>query len=103
MTICFFFVTPAVFFLIQYFVTRSKRIPKRRKYVPLALMGGVAALTWSAVFGWIPLPHTYLIDQGSFLAFPDFVYAGLFCIPALFGLMMGAIIGVAAPGEEEKG
>ena len=101
MTFGYFFVIPGVFALLQYLVTRSKRIARGRKYIPLALVGGIAALTWSAAFGWISLPFTYWIDQSSFFPLPDFAYVGLWCIPAVVGLAFGAIAGVAVPGKEE--
>ena len=100
-TVCFFFVVPVFFGLLQFFVTRSKRISTGRKYIPLAVVGSLSALTWGAVFGWIPLPHTYWINGGGgFIAFPDFAVAGLFCIPALAGLAFGAVVGAATHGEE---
>ena len=55
--------------------------------------------------GLLPLPRTYYVDRHSFLAFPDYWYFGVFVIPALIGVGIGAVMasGMAeAPEEEEK-
>jgi len=103
MTFCFFFIIPAAFSLLQFFVTRSKKISTGKKYIPLAVVGSISALAWGAVFGWISLPHTYWIDGGGgFIAFPDFAIVGLFCIPAVIGLAFGGMAGAAAQKEEAE-
>ena len=100
-TSCFLW-EPLFFGLLQFFVTRSG-LPRGKKYLPLVLVALTAAITWGAAFGHVPLPKTYLIDGGSgFLPFPDFAYVGLFCFPALFGIMMGALFGVSDFGKEDK-
>lgn len=97
-SILFFFVIPMFFGILQYCVTRSKTIPLGKKYIPLAVVGLPAAITWGACFDIIPLPQTYFFDGGGgFIAFPDYLYIALFCIPAMAGLALGALIGVAAP------
>lgn len=99
MAFLFYFGIPVFFGLLQFFVTRSK-LPLGKKYMPLALVVLTAALTWGACFGYVPLPKTYFLDEGSFLAFPDFFYVGLCCFPALFGLMLGALFGVSRPWKK---
>jgi len=99
--IFFFFVTPTLFGLLQFFVTRSKKLPLGKKYIPLAAVSLIAALTWGACLGYVPLPDTNFLDKGSFLAFPDYFYAALFCFPAYFGLAFGALFGVAGPWERK--
>ena len=98
-TVSFFFVTPVFFGLLQFFVTRSKKLSRGQKYIPLTFVSIIALLTWGACLGYIPLPNTNYLDKGSFLAFPDYFYAALFCFPAYFGLMLGALFGVSAPWE----
>jgi len=101
-TFLFFVGTPLFFGLLQFFVTRSGLL-WRKKYLPLALVALTAAIAWGAAFGYVPLPKTFFIDGGSgFLPFPDFAYVGLFCFPALFGIMMGALFGVSDFGREDK-
>lgn len=100
-TFCFYFVTPVLFGLLQFVITRSKKLPLAKKYIPLALVGGVSVLTWGACFGYFPLPETYLIDgHGGFIAFPDYFLIGLFCIPSMAGLAFGALFGVARFAKE---
>lgn len=95
-TFCFYLGIPLFFGLLQFFVTRSKKLSPGKKYIPLAVVGGISALTWGACFGYVPLPETYLIDgQGGFISFPDYFAVGLFCIPAMAGLAFGALFGVA--------
>jgi len=96
----FFFILPAGFGFLQFFVTRSKKISPGKKYIPLAAVSLIAALTWGACFGYIPLPETFFLDKGSFLAFPDYFYVALCCFPAYFGLMLGAVFGVGIPRED---
>lgn len=97
-TFCFYFGIPLFFGLLQFFVTRSKKLSFGKKYIPLAAVGSISALTWGACFGYFPLPETYFIDgQGGFISFPDFVFIGLLCIPAMAGLAFGALFGVAGP------
>lgn len=94
----FFIAVPVCFGILQYRVTRSKKLSLGQKYIPLAVVGLPAAITWGACFDVIPLPQTYLFDGGGgFIAFPDYFYIALFCIPALAGLALGAVFGVAAP------
>ena len=101
-TFLFFVGTPLFFGLLQFFVTRSG-LSRGKKYLPLVLVALTAAITWGAAFGHVPLPKTFFIDGGSgFLPFPDFAYVGLFCFPALFGIMMGALFGVSDFGKEDK-
>ena len=101
-TFLFFVGTPLFFGLLQFFVTRSG-LPMGKKCLPLALMALTAAITWGAAFGHVPLPKTYLIDgRSGFLPFPDFAYVGLFCFPAFFGIMLGALFGVSDFGKGDK-
>ena len=97
--IFFFFILPAGFGFLQFFVTRSKKLSLGKKYIPLAAVSLVAALTWGACTGFVPLPQTYFLDEGSFLAFPDYFFVALCCFPAYFGLMLGALFGVSSPWE----
>ena len=102
-TFCFYFGIPLCFGLLQFFVTRSKKLSLGKKYIPLAIVGSISALTWSACFGYIPLPDTYLFNgQGGFISFPDYFAVGLFCIPAMAGLAFGALFGVAGPSKENR-
>jgi len=96
----FFFLLPAFLGFLQFFVTRSKTLSLGKKYIPLAAVSLIAALTWGACFGYIPLPETFFLDKGSFLAFPDYFYVALCCFPAYFGLMLGAVFGVGIPRED---
>ena len=76
-TFCFYFGIPLCFGLLQFFVTRSKKLSLGKKYIPLAIVGSISALTWSACFGYIPLPDTYLFDgqyQKAYLEFFGFEY-----------------------------
>jgi len=99
-TFLFFFGIPAFFGFLQFFITRSRTLSPGKKYLPLLAVCLVAAVTWSASFGYLPLPKTYFIDgQSGFLPFPDFAYVGLFCCPAFFGLGLGALFGVGMPRE----
>lgn len=101
-TFLFFVGTPLFFGLLQFFVTRSQKLSPGKKYLPLAFVCLTAIVTWSASFGYLPLPRTYFIDgQSGFLPFPDFAYVGLFCFPAFFGLMLGALFGVSKPWERK--
>lgn len=97
----FFFGIPVFFGFLQFFVTRSRKLSPGKKYLPLLFVCLVAVVTWPACFGYLPLPKTFFFDgNGGFLPFPDFVFVALFCFPALFGLMLGAIFGVGIPREE---
>jgi len=96
----FFFLLPAFLGFLQFFVTRSKTLSLGKKYIPLAAVSLIAALTWGACLGYVPLPDTYFLDEGSFLAFPDYFYVALCCFPAYFGLMLGAVFGVGIPRED---
>ena len=97
--IFFFFLLPTFFGFLQFFVTRSKKISPGKKYIPLAFVSVIALLTWGACLGYVPLPDTNFLDEGSFLAFPDYFFVALCCFPAYFGLMVGALFGVAPPWE----
>ena len=97
--IFFFFILPTFFGFLQFFVTRSKNLSLGKKYIPLAAVSLTAALTWGACTGFVPLPQTYFLDEGSFLAFPDYFFVALCCFPAYFGLMIGALFGVSSPWE----
>ena len=100
-TFCFYFLTPTLFGFLQFFVTRSQNLTLGKKYIPLAVVSLIAALTWGACLGYVPLPDTNFLDKGGFLAFPDYFYAALFCFPAYFGLALGALFGVSAPWERK--
>ncbi len=100
-TFLFFVGIPVAFGLLQFFVTRSK-LPKHKKFYPLSGVGLVSLILWCAIFGLLPLPETYLIDRGGFISFPDYFYVGLFCLPALFGIMLGALFGVSGPWDRGR-
>lgn len=100
----FFVLVPGVFALIQFFISRS-RLPRRVKYLPAVLVLAVGLICVGGMVGVLPLPRTYYVDRHSFLAFPDYWYFGVFVIPALIGVGIGAVLasGMAeAPEEEEK-
>ena len=91
----------AVSALAQFFLTWLP-LPRRVKRAPalLTLVVGVTCLL--GIFGRLPLPETYYFDRHSFLAFPDYWYIGLFCIPVLVGLGIGAVLGVLVPREHDE-
>lgn len=99
MTVLFFLGVPLFCGLLQFFLTRSHKVKRWKKSIPLGVVSLVAALTWGASFGHVPLPKTYILDQGGFFRLPDFTYVGLFCFPALLGIMLGTIFGIANPGR----
>ena len=55
-SILFFFVIPMFFGILQYCVTRSKTIPLGKKYIPLAVVGLPAAITWGGMFRYYSSP-----------------------------------------------
>lgn len=92
----FFVGVPLAAGLVQFFLSRS-RAPRPVKWGPVLALGLLLLVCFLAVIDWLPLPRTYSLDRGSFLAFPDYFYVGLFCLPALVGLLLGAFAAVIAP------
>ena len=90
----FFALVPGVFAIIQFFISRS-RLPRQAKRAPAVLTLVVGMVCFLGIIGRLPLPDTYYFDRNSFLPFPDYWHIGVFCIPALVGLGMGAIIALA--------
>lgn len=90
----FFALVPGVFAIIQFFISRS-RLPRQAKRAPAVLTLVVGAVCFLGMIGRLPLPETYYFDPNSFLSFPDYWHIGVFCIPALVGLGMGAVIALA--------
>lgn len=82
--------------IAQYVLTRT-RMSRRVKCLPALLIGGVALVCSLASFNVIFLPHTYWFDQGSWFAFPDFVYVAVYALVALAGAALGAFIGWVSP------
>ena len=92
----FFVGIPGAAGLLQFFLNRSGA-PRPVKWCPALVLGLVLLLCVLGIIDWLPLPRTYWMDRGSFLAFPDYFYVGWFCLPALFGLGLGAFLAAAAP------
>ena len=82
--------------IAQYFLTRS-RMSRQVKWLPALLIGGAALVCSLASFNVISLPHTYWFDQGSWFAFPDFVYVAVYALVALAGAALGSFIGWISP------
>ena len=97
----FFLITPAASALVQFVLTYFP-LPRRVKRAPAILTLAVGGVCLLGIFGRLPLPETYYFDRQSFLAFPDYWYIGLFCIPILVGLGMGALLGVTVPREKRE-
>lgn len=95
----FFVVVPAAASLVQMLLVRS-RLPRGVKCVPAVLTAAVGLVCLGGMTRVLPLPDTYYFDRGSFLAFPDYWYVGLFCLPVLMGLGIGAILSTAIPEKE---
>jgi len=85
---------PVLFTFLQLALVRS-RCPRWLKWMPFLLTGCAALVCGGAVFGFVSLPHTYLLDEGSLLPFPDFVYAAIVCVPILFGIGLGVLFGIS--------
>lgn len=90
----FFAGVPLLAGTIQFFLTRS-RASRRCKRAPAIVVSLVLLLCFLGMIGWLPLPKTYWLDQGSFLAFPDYLHVGVICLPALLGLGLGALFAIA--------
>lgn len=97
----YFFGTPALFGCLQFFLTRS-RMRRRAKWAPAVVVILVMLACFLGMIDWLPLPETYCMDKSSFLAFPDYIYVGMFCIPALAGLGMGALTAVGVSTDRDK-
>lgn len=97
----FFFLLPLAGGAIQYPLARS-RLPRRLKWAPAALVAAVGLVCLGGMTGRLPLPDTYYFDRHSFLAFPDYWYIALFCLPVLFGLGLGAFFSMANSGRRDK-
>ena len=100
-SVTFFLVVPAVSALVQFALTYSA-LPRQVKRAPALLTLAVGLTCLLGMFGRLPLPETYYFDRHSFLAFPDYWYIGLFCIPVLVGLGIGAVLGVLVPKKDEE-
>lgn len=100
-SVTFFLVVPAVSALAQFFLTWLP-LPRWVKRAPALLTLVLGAVCFLGMVGRLPLPETYYFDRHSFLAFPDYWYIGLFCIPVLVGLGIGAVLGVLVPKEHDE-
>ena len=100
-SVTFFLVVPSISALVQFFLTWFP-LPSRVKRAPAALALAVGLVCFLGIVGRLPLPETYYFDRHSFLAFPDYWYIGLFCVPVLVGLGIGAVLGVLVPKERDK-
>ena len=96
--LAFFFFTPLPAGIIQFFLSRS-RLPRWAKWGPAVLVMLAGMVCFLGAVDCLPLPNTYWLDDGSFLAFPDYFYGMLFSLPALFGLGAGALFSVAQWSE----
>ncbi len=98
----YFVLVPGVFGVLQFLIYRSG-LSHRAKRTPAVLTLIVGLVCFLGMMGRLPLPETYFFSRHSFLAFPDYWYIGLFCIPALVGLGMGAVIALTmSEGPEQK-
>lgn len=100
-SVTFFLIVPSVCALAQCILTYSP-LPRRVKQAPAALALVVGLVCFLGIVGRLPLPETYYFDRNSFLAFPDYWHIGLFCIPVLVGLGIGAALGCLIPKECDK-
>ena len=100
-SVIFFVITPTVAAVVQFFLTYLP-LPRRVKQAPALLTLAVGLVCLLGMFVGLPLPETYYFDRHSFLAFPDYWYVGLFCIPVLVGLGIGAVLGVLLSKERDK-
>lgn len=100
-SVTFFLFVPAVSAMAQFFLTWLP-LPRRVKRAPALLTLVLGAVCFLGMVGRLPLPETYYFDRHSFLAFPDYWYIGLFCIPVLVGLGIGAVLGVLVPKEHDE-
>ena len=82
--------------VLQYVLTRS-HLSRQAKWLPALLAGSIALVCSLATFNVLSLPHTYLFDQSSWFALPDFVYVAVYGLIALTGLGLGALIGHISP------
>ena len=96
--LAFFVLTPLTAGIIQFFLSRS-RLPRWAKWGPTVLVMLAGMVCFLGAVDCLPLPNTYWLDDGSFLAFPDYFYGTLFSLPALFGLGAGALFSVAQWSE----
>lgn len=96
----FFVGVPLTAGLVQFFLCRS-RAARLVKWCPTLALCLVLLVCFLGVIDWLPLPKTYWMDRRSFLAFPDYFCVGLFCLPALFGVGMGALFAVGDKREME--
>lgn len=91
-TLFFYLLIPLAFGALQFFLI-WRRCPRWQTMLPLCGIGLCEGVCLFAVFGVISLPSTYWIDRGSWFAFPDYAYAALYGLPALFGLLLGGLLG----------
>ena len=100
----FFVFVPGIFALIQFWISRS-RLPRRVKRAPAVLTLAVGLVCFLGIIGRLPLPDTYYFSQNSSVSFPDYWHIGVFSIPALVGLGMGALMALGmseVPEQNEK-
>ena len=100
-SVTFFLIVPAASALVQFFLTWFP-LPRRVKQAPALLTLAVGGVCLLGILGRLPLPETYYFDRQSFLAFPDYWYIGLFCVPVLVGLGIGAVLGLLIPKEDKE-
>ena len=100
-SVTFFLVVPAISALVQFLLTWFP-LPRRVKRTPAVLTLAVGLVCLLGIVGRLPLPETYYFGRHSFLAFPDYWYIGLFCVPVLVGLGIGAVLGALVPKEDGK-
>ena len=96
--LAFFVLAPLTAGIIQFFLSRS-RLPRWAKWGPAVLVMLAGMVCFLGAVDCLPLPNTYWLDDGSFLAFPAYFYRMLFSLPALVGLGAGALFSVAQWSE----
>lgn len=94
--ILFFIGIPAVFIVLQYFLTQSGT-SRWFKWCPAIVVSLPLFLCYLGATEWIPLPETYSLDGSAFLPFPDYWYVGAACSPTLVGLGVGWLCAKSVP------